>query len=286
MLRSPLLLVIVAALAAGSANAQPPSSTAIATDDQPPQGEIQIEVPSTYEARIKEQLRISIRATAPGGAPLTFSIAGAPRGARLVPSGQVAELQWTPRDEDVGVHDMTITVTDGKRTATKDFSVVVVEEWKSAFMPGLQYSAYGPNAASTYGSFHGVSAEFLLAAWIARNENRGPSHGRFYIDLDVLFSTQSGNGSAFIPTIGLDLSIERNPYRRWFLPYFGTEIGGVFQRQIDRVAIVVPFVGLHLYASPNVFANLTTGYALPIDAPRFDDLRGWRVKLGIDFSLW
>jgi hypothetical protein len=45
-------------------------------------------------------------------------------------------------------------------------------------------------------------------------------------------------------------------------------------------------VGLHLYSSPNVFVNATGGYVLPIDAQRFDDLRGWRAKLGIDFSLW
>jgi len=284
--------VLAAVLAAPLAAAQPRYSTPpsappapVAPDDAPP-AEIAIEAPQSYEARVKESVRVSIRAVTASGQPLTFSVVGAPPGATLVPLGTYAELHWVPRDEDVGTHEMTITVTDGKRSATREMQIVVVEEWKTFFMPGLQYSAYGPNRASDWGSFHGISAEFLLYAWIARNENRGPSHGRLYIDLDVLFSTRTDKPSAFIQTLGLDLSIERNPARRILLPYFGAETGGLFQKEISGIWMVVPFLGVHLYSSANVFANVTAGYVLPLDADRFDELRGWGIKAGFDFSLW
>lgn len=289
--RAPGLFALVVALAASPAAAQPSRPPPpVAPDDAPPaQGAISVEAPSSYEARVNEPIRIAIRAVSPGSQPLTFSVVGAPPGATLVPQGTYAELRWRPRDEDIGAYPIVINVTDGARTGTHELSLVVVEEWKSFFMPGLQYSGYGPAHGSGQlpsGSFHGVSGEFLLYAWIARNDNRGPSHGRLYIDLDVLFPTAAGVGSAFVPTMGIDLSVERNPQRRVLLPYFGFETGAIFQKQIDRLAIVVPFLGVHLFSSPNVFANLTAGYLLPIDAERFDDLRGWRVKLGIDFSLW
>lgn len=264
---------------------RPPPPQPVATDDPSPTP-LTIDAPQSYEARVKDQVRIPIRSTSPNNQQLTYSVAGAPPGATLVPMGSYAELRWTPHDEDVGPHDMTVSVSDGSRGASHDMTIVVVEEWKSFFMPGLQYSAYGPNRSSEWGSFHGVSAEFLLYAWIARNENRGPSHGRFYVDFDVLFSTRTDKASAFLPTLGLDLSIERNPQRRVFLPYFGMETGGLFQKELRGIWMVVPFLGVHVFSSPNVFVNVTGGYVLPIDADRFDELRGWRAKVGIDFSLW
>ncbi len=291
-LRSSTLVLAAAAvvLAPSAALAEsptrpPPPAQPVATDDPSPTP-LTIEAPPSHEARVKEQVRIPIRATSPNNQQLTFSVVGAPPGATLLPMGSYAELRWTPTEEDVGPHTMTITATDGARGASHELTILVVDEWKSFFMPGLQYSGYGPNAQSTWGSFHGVSAEFLLYAWIARNDNRGPSHGRVYIDFDVLFSTRTGVRSAFLPSIGLDLSVERNPQRRFLLPYFGMETGGLFQKDINSLWMIVPFVGVHLFSSANVFVNTSVGYVLPIDAQQFDELRGWRAKLGVDFSLW
>jgi hypothetical protein len=132
----------------------------------------------------------------------------------------------------------------------------------------------------------GVSMEFLAVSWIHRNDNRGPSHGRVFVNLDVLSSVEKGVGTAFSPTVGIDLSLERNPSRRYLLPYFGVESGALFQKDLGRVGIVTPTAGLHVWASPNLFVNLTGGYLLPVSAQHFDDLRGVRAKAGIDFSFW
>ena len=44
------------------------------------------------------------------------------------------------------------------------------------------------------------------------------------------------------------------------------------------------FGGVHVIGTRNVFINLTGGYLFPTE--RLDDLAGWRVKAGVDFSLW
>jgi hypothetical protein len=157
-------------------------------------------------------------------------------------------------------------------------------KWETFLMPGAQYSLYLPSAKGIYGTFHGFSFELLLAAWIHQNENRGPSHGRVYINTDLLGSTRDGVGKLLTYTLGVDLSFERNARREFLIPYYGLDVGGLYLASIGHVFTFNPFVGVRAIGTRNVFVNLTAGYLFPTD--RLDDLVGWRFKAGVDFSLW
>jgi len=158
------------------------------------------------------------------------------------------------------------------------------QNWETFLMPGAQYSLYLPSAKGTYGTFHGFSFELLLAAWIHQNENRGPSHGRVYMNTDLLWSTASGVGKLLTYSLGVDLSFERYARSEFLIPYYSLDFGRFYLGSIGHVFVFNPFVGLHAIGTRNVFINLTAGYLFPTE--RLDDLAGWRFKVGVDFSLW
>lgn len=257
-------------------------------DNEPPR--FQDEYEDVRHLAAGEVLDMSLSATDPENDPITFTVAGLPGGASTKSGGKgVVVIRWPTTRGEFGSYDITVTATDAKgATAVKTVRVMIEEKWESFFMPGLQYSMLAPADRAQWGTFHGVSAEILFASWIHRNENRGPSHGRVYLDMDILRSTKTDRGAAFDLSFGFDLSIERNPYRKFLLPYFGLKLGAFIQKDLDRgsVAHLTPLLGLYLYADKNLFITASAGYFLPISAARFDDLRGIRATVGANFSLW
>ncbi len=230
--------------------------------------------------------------------PITFTISQLPIGATVHwtlqelrdDGGSVRssfycpDITWTPTDTQTGDYEFTITATDGKATITRSQRVIVEEEWETFLMPGATYSTWMPVAADEFGIFHGPSAELLIAGWIHRTENRGPSHGRIYLDLGLIGSTKRHLSKAVQTSLGFDLSFERNPTRRYLVPYFGLEGGYFFQTQIDETAWLVPFLGIRAWGDRNLFVNLHGGYLFPTE--QVDRLRGYYARLGIDASLW
>ena len=237
-----------------------------------------------------EVVDVSLSATDPENDAITFTVAGLPQGASSKSGGKgVVVIRWMTTKSESGTYEITVTATDAKgASATKTIRVVIEDKWESYFMPGLQYSMLSPANRATWGTFHGVSAEILFASWIHRNENRGPSHGRVYLDMDLLRSTKSDKSAAFDLNFGFDLSIERNPYRKFLLPYFGLKTGAFIQKDLEKGSVwhLTPLLGVYLYADKNLFINASAGYFLPISAERFDDLRGLRATVGANFSLW
>jgi hypothetical protein len=235
-------------------------------------------------------LDVAVSAIDQEGDPITFTISGLPEGASSRSGGKgVVIIRWATPKHATGVYEIVVKATDSKgASAEKVVRVTVEEKWDSYFMPGLQYTMLNPAARSTWGTFHGVSAEILFASWIHRNENRGPSHGRVYLDMDVLRSTNSERAGAFDLNFGFDLSIERNPYRQFLIPYFGLKTGAFIQKDLPKGSLwqLTPLLGIYLYADKNLFVNASCGYFLPVSAAAFDELRGLRATVGLNFSLW
>jgi hypothetical protein len=126
--------------------------------------------------------------------------------------------------------------------------------------------------------------EFLLAAWIHRNNNRGPSHGRVYVNAEVLQSTRERVSLLFSYAIGFSLSLERNPRRVWLIPNYGLDLGGIIHDGIGGHVQATPYLGLHLYSNPNVFVSARLGYRLvPSELERYG---GMHASFGGDFSVW
>jgi hypothetical protein len=126
--------------------------------------------------------------------------------------------------------------------------------------------------------------EVVPYAWIRRNANRGPSHGRLTVRADLLDSTRGGVGLALIYSLGLDLSIERNPYRRWLIPFFGLDVGGISQRKLGHHFQTSPHLGVYLWATRNVFVTLSGAYQ--IVPAHLDTLGGWRASAGLNLTMW
>ena len=241
--------------------------------------------------RVGDSVDVELGVTDADHDPITIEATGLPPGARLEAHHEnpgAASLKWRPTKDDVGTHDVVVTASDGKSTITRTVRISVEDDWQSYFMPGLQFSYYVPKAREAYGTFMGASAEILFASWIHRNENRGPSHGRVYLDMDVLGSSKSEVKSAFDFSFGFDLSIERNPTRHYLLPFFGMKTGGFIQKDLEKGGFwhVTPLLGMYLWADKNVFVSAGVGYMLPISGGSFDDFRGLRGTVGANFSLW
>ena len=257
------------------------------------------ETPSELERRhAGERITLVFRAHAPGGDPLTFTVTGLPEGADLRWVPQEVErrsdgtklryfaplVEWTPRGSQSGSHVIEVTATDGRNAIHRQVELVVEEEWETFLMPGLAYSMYWPVAHARYGTLHGPAFELLLAGWIHRNDNRGPSHVRIYAGVGLLSSTRDGLHKGVSANFGFDLSIERNPTRRFLLPFFGVEGGFLFQSEIGKPFLLTPTAGLHLWADRNVFVNGLYGYSFP--SQQVNRLRGHQARLSVDLAFW
>jgi Putative Ig domain len=213
------------------------------------------------------------------------------------------EFIWKPSSWHVGSNFVVFTVTNGKSSSSKTIELKVKEKWESFFLPGLAYTTYIPNNTAKLGIYHGLSINYILLAWVHRNEKRGPSHGRLYFKLDILNSTKDLTNlkgddlSGLIYwAFGVDLSFERNPKRPFAIPFFGLEIGGSYSpremekadgegfEKIGGVFHITPTFGIHLWSDQNFFVSLSGGYSFPVSD--YDDFRGWRVNFGVNFTFW
>lgn len=193
-------------------------------------------------------------------------------------------LAWTPTRAQRGDHEIALVASDGKASERIRITLKVEEEWESWFLPGLQYVGYFPAARDRFGSFHGAAFELVIGSWVHQTDARGPSHGRVYLDLALLDPDRAGAERAFGYALGLDLSVERNPRRRWLIPIFGLEVGGFHQAQTGSFFTATPLLGAHLFASRNLFVTATGGYVF--SGRDVDELGGFRVRVGANAVLW
>lgn len=265
--------------AAGTGRAASP----ISTDNEPPSWS---SVEAQYEVKASEQLDFVIRATDPENDPIRYEVRGLPLNARATPGDGGVQVKWATEDSDAGTYPIEIFASDGKTTIHKKIDIVVAEQSESFFVPGVGYELYVPNDTSKLGFMNGFRIEFLGASYVHKNGKPGPSHGRFFVHFDVLLSTKSDVPAAFLPTLGFDFSFERNPPRRFLVPFFGLEGGAWFNGVTGSLGFMHPFLGVHLWTKSNVFIGVRGGYFLPFTSEQFDVVRGFRASATVDLSFW
>ncbi|MBN1611762.1 MAG: putative Ig domain-containing protein [Polyangiaceae bacterium] len=242
-----------------------------------------------YTARVGDATLLSFSADDPDGDPLTYSASNLPSSAHL--DRDTGNFSWQPADSDVGALRVEVTASDGIERVTQTLFVEVElpdddtsEEWESYLLPGLGYALYAPHQKRQWGLLHGVALEVIGGAWIHRNNNRGPSHGRIYVSTELLNSTEHGVPILFTYALGFSLSLERNPRRTWLIPVYGLDLGGMLHRDMGAHFQSTPYVGAHFYSNPNVFLSGRAGYRLvPTD---LETLGGWHASVSGDFSIW
>ncbi|HXS15685.1 MAG TPA: Ig domain-containing protein, partial [Polyangiaceae bacterium] len=224
---------------------------------------------------------------------IVYSCSGLPKGAELDETS--GRITYEPTRSDVGEHPITVFASDGELTSRARYVMTVsdpalerdneeLNEWESYLQPGLGYHFYLPADQDNYAPFHGIDIQLSIVSFVHRNNNRGPSHGRFYLSARILHSTSKHLGPLFSYAAGMTLSMERNPKRSWLIPHYGLEVGGMTQPQMGGKFQSFLFGGVHVYASRNLFVNLAAGYLLvPSD---MDDLAGFTAGANAEFSLW
>jgi hypothetical protein len=244
----------------------------------------------THHLTLGREQPIFMVAQDPDGDSLSYSTSELPKGAKL--DAITGEFLWSPAPAQLGKHQFVVTAKDGEFSTSRHIQIEVLDpehteqrkEWESFLQPGLGYSLYLPADAETYGEFHGVDLQLSLVSWIHRNDNRGPSHGRLYLNGEVLHSTNEGTSQAFLYSLGVTLSLERNPQRSWLIPHYGFEFGGLSQSEMGGAFQASFFGGLHIWSSRNLFVNLEAGYLLVPDD--MDNLAGFHGGGNVEFSLW
>lgn len=205
-----------------------------------------------------------------------------PEGATF--NSKTKELLWKPKVEQTGKYEITFYVKYDDKIDSIKSNFTVVEEWETFWTPGVSFTMYQPSNKDKYGNFMGPSVEYLLVSWIHRNENRGPSHGRFYLKFDLLNSDIDTVSDSFLYNLGINVSLERNARRNWLIPYYGLELGGFYHKYTNNVFYLAPVAGVWIYSSQNVFVTADFKYQFPTDD--FEDLKGPKANLGVNFSLW
>jgi len=239
---------------------------------------------STRERRASagEEVQELFLANDPDGDLLRYRAEGLPPGAEL--GAEDARLRWRPREDQSGRYEIRVFASDGKEEVGHTFTLEVIEEWTSFLLPGARYGVFLPVAASEVGVLHGVSLELAVAAWIHRNENRGPSHGRVYLRADLLSSTAPGVPLGLIYAAGFDLSFERNPRRHWLIPFYAVEAGGLVHPSYGHFFQATALLGAHLWTSRNIFVDVSAGYLVAPGA--LQTFRGWRASAGANVTFW
>lgn len=244
-------------------------------------------------------IRFPVLATDQDGDTIRYATKALPAGALFDSVNQ--SFSWTPQEADVGLHSVIFTATDGSRGDSMLVQLAVVNkpetsdqpqmdtvqsssDVESFLQPGVGYGIYVPGDQASLGVFQGVDLELNIISWIHKNDERGPSHGRFYLKAEILPSAKEDVAQLFIYSLGTTLTFERNPRRNWLLPHYGVEFGGLNQEQMGGAFQSTFFAGVHVWASANLFVNLAAGYMLV--PQQMKELGGFHGGATVDFSLW
>jgi hypothetical protein len=113
----------------------------------------------------------------------------------------------------------------------------VNQEWDDYFMPGVGYKVYTPKNMDSLGMYQGISTEFVIYARARRSSSyrSGPSRVKTYGNLSIMKSDKKAAKDIFSVNFGLNLSFEAVTRRNVGIPYFGLELGGLFQRDFSSV---------------------------------------------------
>ena len=230
---------------------------------------------------------------------LTFRVRKQPAGARIVAARDSVSFEWKNATEaDVGEHELVVDVSDDLATTTIHRTVVVIPEWAAReyqrwLLPGGGASAFvaHDDGELFVGGAFDVSLVALREDWRSgymcghglRTSDCHASHNRFYAEFEVLASLRD-TPSLFTYGIGYSASFEWNPARRYLIPHYGVEIGGLVRSELGHRAQTRPYLGLHLWAGDQIWVNATLGYR--VVPAELVDLSGPTATLRVIMNPW
>jgi hypothetical protein len=200
-----------------------------------------------------------------------------PAGARLELSENRSgvELHFAPTEAQVGEHELSFDVSDGELTTRVERRITVLPAWAARRSSRWLLLGGGPAAYLTPSEgevFIGGAFDVTLLAVrtsgvkAARCANGADpdectaSHHRFYAEFEVLDSLRAGSPSLFTYGLGYSGSLEVNPARRYLIPQYGFEVGGLIGAAAGHLLATRPYLGLHLVANDDLWLDAVLGY--------------------------
>jgi hypothetical protein len=158
-------------------------------------------------------------------------------------------------------------------------------EWDDYFMPGAGYKLYIPKNQKDLGIYHGLMTEFVIYARAKGTNSRktGPARIKTYGNFSIMKSELSTAKDIFFTTVGLNLSLEGNTNRKFMIPYFGLEWGGLFQRDFSTLQFT-PHIGFQIISTKTILWNVQGGYQYTIK--KFDEYSGFMCSTNFNILLW
>lgn len=160
--------------------------------------------------------------------------------------------------------------------------------WDDWFMPGFGAKLYIPKNVDSLGTYTGIMTEFIIYAYSRNSKTRrkygiAPSRAKTYGNLSIMKSNKGENHEIFFANFGLNLSFESKANRNFFIPYFGIETGGMFQRTFSSYHFT-PLAGIQIISSKRAVLSIEGGYQYT--TKRFDEFSGILVSTSLNFLLW
>ena len=160
-------------------------------------------------------------------------------------------------------------------------------EWDDYFMPGVGYKIYIPKNQDSLGTYHGIMTEFIVYARAkgknAGSYHTGPARIKTYGNLSIMTSDNSQAKDIFFANMGLNLSFEGGTDRKFILPFFGLEAGGLFQRDFSTFQFS-PMAGVQLISTKTMLWSIQGGYQYT--TKRFDEYSGFSFGSTFNVLLW
>jgi len=156
--------------------------------------------------------------------------------------------------------------------------------WDDWFMPGAGYKTYIPKNKE-FGVYHGVTTDFVIYARAKSycSNYSGPARTKFYGTLSILSSTNSEARDIFYSNVGVNLSFEGRLKRKFLIPFFGMEMGGLYQRDFTSFNFT-PLAGIQLLSTERIIWSVQGGYQYT--TKHFDEYSGITAGSTINLLLW
>lgn len=246
-------------------------------------------------AEVGEELTLALLPYDPEGDPLRVSVDGLPKGARFNP--RTGEIRWRPTRADLGEYPLKVTVSDPSHEVTYRARLQVKSRsWEGWLVPGVGWSAVGvgqsrpvevqtgPMTLELRGRpvYHGPVFDLELWSKNDPSRERGPSRSRLYTSIGLL---QGQDGSSLLRySGGFDLSLENGVSRRWIIPYYGMEVGGLRSETVQSPLRLSPHLGMWLYSDETLALRVSCGYAYaPLQPERWS---GADCTSTVHWSAW
>jgi len=238
-------------------------------------------------------------ASDPDSDELTITVRSLPPTTRFLISKGHVSMSVRPTPAAVGDHELVVDVSDGAETITVRRQVKILPEWAGHDYRGWMLPSAGASAFLMHGDREALVGAAFQATLVARIVNGRDafscetkpersdchaSHLRIYGEFEVLASTRADAPSLFTYAAGYASNFEWNPARRYLIPHYGADVGGLYREGVGHRAQVHPYLGLHLWADRSFWLNLTLGYR--VVPAGLDDLSGPTAALTLMLNPW